>query len=47
MKIGTMEKIFPGADERTPSKAMYFSWINHAWEGTTEAQTLINLEFFA
>lgn len=35
-----------GADERTPSRAEYFSWINNAWEGTTEAQTLVNLNFF-
>ena len=40
------EKIFPGATEQTPSRAHYFSWINNAWEGSTEAQTLINLEFF-
>ena len=39
-------KVFPGADEQTPSRAHYFSWINNAWEGSTEAQTLINLEFF-
>ena len=40
------DKVFPGADERTPSRAHYFSWINNAWEGSTEAQTLINLDFF-
>jgi len=40
------EKIFPGADEKTPSKAQYFSWINNTNEGTTEKHTLINLEFF-
>ena len=34
------------ADNTTPSKSMYFSWINHAWEGTNEKQTLINYEFF-
>jgi len=39
-------KVFPGASEQTPSRAHYFSWINNAWEGSTEAQTLINLEFF-
>ncbi len=36
-----------GADERTPSKAEYFSWINNTNEGSTEAQTLTNLEYFA
>ena len=39
--------IFPGADENTPSRAQYFSWINNTNEGATEEQTLINLEFFA
>ena len=38
--------IFPGADENTPSRAQYFSWINNTNEGATEKQTLINLEFF-
>lgn len=32
--------------EATPSKSEYFSWINNTNEGPTEAQTLINLEFF-
>ncbi|GHT37356.1 hypothetical protein FACS189435_2190 [Bacteroidia bacterium] len=27
-------------------KSMCFSWINNAWEGATEKQTLINYEFF-
>jgi len=40
------EKIFPGADENTPSRAQYFSWINNTNEGATEAQTMINLDFF-
>ncbi len=35
-----------GADEETPSRAQYFSWINSTNEGSTEAQTLTNLEFF-
>ena len=35
-----------GADERSPSKAQYFSWINNTNEGSTEEQTLINLEYF-
>jgi hypothetical protein len=38
--------VFPGADERTPSRAQYFSWINNTNEGATEAQTLTNLQFF-
>jgi hypothetical protein len=35
-----------GADERTPSRAQYFTWINNCNEGTTEAQTKANLAFF-
>lgn len=42
----SQEKIFPGADEQTVSKAQYFSWINNTNEGTTEAHTLTNLAFF-
>ena len=38
--------MYPGADEKTPSRAEYFTWINNTWEGSTEAQTLTNLEFF-
>ena len=39
-------KLTAGADEKTPSHAQYFSWINNTNEGSTEAQTLINLEYF-
>ena len=35
-----------GADQRTPSIPQYFSWINNTNEGSTEAQTIINLDFF-
>ncbi len=35
-----------GADEKTPSRSEYFSWINNTNEGSTEEQTLANLEFF-
>ncbi len=35
-----------GADNLTPSVPQYFSWINNTNEGSTEEQTLINLEFF-
>jgi len=38
--------VYPGADERTPSLSQYFSWINNTNEGSTEAQTLSNLNFF-
>jgi len=35
-----------GADEQTPSLPQYFSWINNTFEGATEKQTLINLNYF-
>ncbi len=38
--------VFPGADEKTPSRAQYFSWIDNTNEGATESQTLANLGFF-
>ncbi|MBO4572792.1 MAG: hypothetical protein J5762_03385 [Clostridia bacterium] len=43
-----MKKTYPvsGADERTPSKSQYFSWINNTNEGSTEQNSLINLDFF-
>jgi hypothetical protein len=40
------KRVFPGAHERTPSLSQYFSWINNTNEGSTERQTLINLDFF-
>ena len=40
------DNIFPGADEKTPSRSEYFTWINNDNEGSTERQTLINLDFF-
>jgi hypothetical protein len=47
IKVKAQDKVFPGADENTPSKAQYFSWINNTNEGTNEEQTRINLNFFA
>ena len=35
-----------GADEKTPSYAQYFSWINNTNEGSTQEHTLINLAYF-
>lgn len=35
-----------GADNLTPSVPQYFSWINNTNEGSTEQQTLVNLDFF-
>jgi len=40
------KNIYPGADEKSLSRAQYFSWINNTNEGPTEKQTLINLDFF-
>jgi hypothetical protein len=42
----SQEKVYPGADEKSFSRAQYFSWINNTNEGATESHTLINLEFF-
>lgn len=39
-------KVYPGADERTPSYSQYFSWINNTNEGSTEEHTMVNLDFF-
>ncbi|BCX46331.1 enterotoxin [Haloferula helveola] len=40
------EDVFPGADESSPSRAHYFSWINNTNEGPTIEQTEANLAFF-
>ncbi len=40
------QTVFPGADEKTPSRSQYFSWINNTNEGATEEHTNINLDFF-
>ena len=39
-------KATSGADEKTPSLPQYFSWVNSTNEGSTEEQTLANLEYF-
>lgn len=44
--LSAEDKVFPGADEASVSRAQYFTWINNTNEGTTEQQTLINLDFF-
>lgn len=40
------EAKYAGADDLTPSIPQYFSWINSTNEGSTEAQTITNLEYF-
>ena len=45
-KILKKTKKTSGADEKTPSKAQYFSWINSTNEGSTDHQTMANLEYF-
>ncbi|MCH7228810.1 hypothetical protein [Haloferula sp. A504] len=40
------EDVFPGADENSPSRAHYFSWINNTNEGATIEQTAANMGFF-
>ncbi len=44
--LNAQEEVFPGAHEKTPSLSQYFSWINNTNEGSTESQTLTNLDFF-
>jgi hypothetical protein len=46
LQAQTQEKVFPGADEKSPSRAQYYTWINNTNEGPTEEQTLVNLKFF-
>jgi len=35
-----------GATEKTPSYSQYFSWINNTNEGSTDHNTMVNLDFF-
>ena len=44
--INAQEKPQGGADEKTPSRSLFFSWINNTNEGATARQTQINLDFF-
>ena len=44
--INAQINVFSGADENTPSRSQYFSWINNLNEGPTEEHTRVNLEFF-
>ena len=44
--LSAQKRIYPGADEKSLSRAQYFTWINNTNEGPTEEQTLINLDFF-
>lgn len=46
LSAGAQNKVFPGADETSPSRSQYSSWINHTNEGPNEEQTLINLDYF-
>jgi len=40
------QDVFPGADENSPSRAHYFTWINNTNEGPALGQTEANLAFF-
>jgi len=46
MSLAYVIAAYPGATEKTPSRSEYFSWINNTNEGSNEAQTLANLNFF-
>lgn len=43
---GFAEDVYPGADESSPSRAHYFSWINNTNEGATIEHTAANMGFF-
>lgn len=45
--FGQTEEVYPGADELSPSRSEYFSWINNTNEGATDEQTRVNLDFFS
>ena len=47
-EANSQNQVFPraGADSLTPSRSHFFDWINSQYEGTTEKQTLVNLDFF-
>jgi hypothetical protein len=40
------EDVFPGADENSPSRSHYFTWINNTNEGPRPGQTAANMGFF-
>jgi len=42
----TSTKPFKGYTESTPSKAVYFDWINRNWYGSNERKIEANLKFF-
>jgi hypothetical protein len=42
----SIKKVFPGADNKTPSVAMYFDWVNRNWRGSNETKALTGLDFF-
>ena len=46
LPLSAQEKPQGGADENTPSRSLFFSWINNTNEGATARQTQINLDFF-
>ena len=46
LSLTAQEKVFPGADESSPSRSHYFTWINNTNEGPDRGQTEANLAFF-
>ena len=42
----TYEDVFPGANQKTLSRSFFFDWISSQYEGSTEEETLIKLDFF-
>ena len=46
MSQAAAQNVFAGADENSPSRAHYFTWINNTNEGPALGQTQANLAFF-
>ena len=46
LSLSAQDKPIQETNEKSVSKAQYFSWINNTNEGATEEHTLVNLDFF-
>lgn len=45
-EVSAQDEVFAGADEQSPSRSHYFTWINNTNEGPTVEHTKANMEFF-
>jgi len=46
VQAAAQEKAAGAVTENTPSKSIYFDWINRNWSGSNENKIKANLEFF-